>query len=347
MTINIEGKEIEVFFDTEDKERELDDVFAILGFNTRPSIEDCVADKPVHTSKQQAVDEHAGYCENATLFDVICNLENKFGVAVTYKDSLEVTRNKMKKIHLLPKSAAIFTRKAVLSSNEEFTKDIQSIMGMAEMIKLSDDISFGVDMENETIKVLKKNSLLFSVNSNGKVKVSNKLSDEDFIGLKESIDIPNAKFERETDAKITVLPPEKQLTTKPLQKSINVEATVVDSNKEEKATVIHNPEQTIALANTEQIALKVDIDLLKQYINIDSLRHAPAELKGKIMMRLEGALKQVLAKEEAAKTWLDHRKKYGLLKCAFFGKDRYTLFNGKHYMKFTDANHFQFDTKLN
>jgi len=405
-------------------------------------------------------EEQDVYTKEVNLLDIITVLENQ-GISIDYKDSLAVTCSKMKKILFDRVSAAMFTKKALSVSDQELTSKIQEFLGEANDIFMLSGYCMKINLVAKTVKIFDGDRLLMTY-QDGKMELSAALSKEEVQDIKDSnpdvpiVDTPLLISE------VIVLPPLEKTVTKPLQKSIVVDSTVVDETpksteieinrggekfkvvdgkfiskddktkateqqfidaanaraaqimaktpksaeieinrdgekfkvvdgkfiskaNKSKATeqqfidaanaraaqimaktarnasatiaknksvvegvkVINNPETTITLENTQQIATRIDIDLLKKYINIDSLKNAPAELKAKIMARLEGAIKTVLKAGGFDKFLNLKNAKYGLSKSTFFDKDRYILFNGKHYMKFIDAENFEFDNKLN
>jgi hypothetical protein len=358
MIVNIEGTKVEfnVVAD-EDRNNALEEVFAILGFDQRPHAKDCDGETPVHMLKQIPVDEKAGYVERVNLLDIVTILGSRFNIEFDYKDNLDIVCERMEKIFCDPQSAAMITRQAVL----EYQKTSDLATDMLEFIKIFDrcnDASISIDMKDKKINILESGNVLASFGKDGRVEI-------DSTAPKKFIEYIKTEFkdtivvEKFSEANVTVLPPDKKEPPKILRKSIESEPVkekretangkVIEINNKDKneiVKVIHNPETTITLANTEQIATRIDIELLGKYINIDSLKNIPFEFKAKVMARLEGALQTVLKSKDAHKL-LNKNEKYGISKSNFFSKDVYSLFNGKRYMKFIDAENFVFDTKLN
>jgi hypothetical protein len=357
MIVNIEGTKVEfnVAAD-EDRDNALEEIFAILGFDQRPYAKDCDGETPVHMLKQIPVDEKAGYVERVNLLDIVTILGNRFNIEFDYKDNLDIICERMEKIFCDPQSAAMITRQAVL----EYQKTSELAANMLEFVKFFDrcnNASISIDMKDKKINILESGNVLASFGKDGTVEIDS-TAPEKFIEYIKTEFKDTIVVEKFGETNVTVLPPDKKDLPKILRKSIESEPVkekpetanrkVIEINNKEKETVkvIHNPETTITLANTEQIATRIDIELLGKYINIDSLKNIPFEFKAKVMARLEGALRTVLKSKEAHKL-LNKNEKYGISKSNFFSKDVYSLFNGKRYMKFIDAENFVFDTKLN
>jgi hypothetical protein len=265
-------------------------------------------------------------------------------------------KNPRIEISMNPKNVKIFNNDELfitfLSKNKLEVNATMSEKNMEELKGMGFEVSYRVKGDSNTVIVLpplaheKQKPLQKSINVEAEDVEKQRISIIDSV-LRGTDSAPSDKkftvidgtFKStdETNARVAIIKEKNKEKGEPIK-------VVVDKKEVEK--VIHNPEQNITLDDTQQIMSKIDMGLVNKYINVGSInKNVPSNLKAKVLMRLEGAIKKVLASNDG-KRWFNPREKYGVLKSAFFDENKYTLFNGNLYMKFLDAENLVFENKL-
>jgi len=212
MYTKVEGKEILVnVFDNETEEQALDAVYSIMGYNTR-KLEDGTIKKLVSTAKETTLRESLTYLGK--------RFSKGFSAFAFSKHSEEELYEATKQIILAPKMVEAFIKGAILSDHKKLDEmikslDVEKLVGLPVIFKL---------ISNNTLEMLDENkNLIGSIDMDTNEIITNGvLSDE------QSEFITANGFEVKNS--VVYLPPVVKEEKKPLQKSIKVEATVVEDS---------------------------------------------------------------------------------------------------------------------